>query len=589
MRGLVPWRVEREPRVLTGSVPDPRGTWKRFVVLLWRARLPIVLIIVLFIVSKFSIDVGLDQMQYTGAIIAGDVSVATVALLMAAMLVGWALDSVSGLLAGIIEQLINRNLRRLVWRHVVRLPLAFFRDAPPREMVSRITTDPDSMGRFVMRTLYPLILSLYTIYAVAVRVFEFDARLTLMIVGFVPVLMFLGWAVGRLQYFAQRDVTVRNAGLTQRLAEYVAHIPLIKAFAVTAREQQHGDAMIGDLYRANVRTGIVSAVSYSLFSTVGLMQTAGLIAVGVFLIGRGELSVPEWVAFFLYAGTVANNISSLTGAWEQAKSVQGTTARVAEIVYARGESGGTTPMPRGDGDIEFDALTFGFDGQPVLQDVTVTFPQSKLTVVVGPSGSGKSTLLRLLQRMHTPSSGRIRLHGRPVSEYELAGYRSAFASAGQDAPIVDGTVRENLLLGDDQVRTDQELEAALRLHADDAFLANLPEGLDSQTGDYGSKLSGGQRHRLCLARVLLRDAPFILLDEPTAALDADAERDALDEIRAATQGRTSILVAHTPAALAIADHVIVVENGRITASGAPESVASDSEFLREAFMKRDER
>lgn len=583
----VPWRAEDEPRVLPGSVPDPRGTWRRFAVLLWRARLPIVLIIVLFIVSANAVNIGLDQTKYTAAIIAGDVSVGTVGLLIVAMLLGWLLGSVQGLLTGIIEQIINRNLRRLVWRRVVRLPLSFFHRTPPREAVSRITTDPDAMGQFVMRTVYPFIMSLYTVGAVGMRVFEFDWRLTLVIVGFVPVLVFLSWAVGRFQFFTQRDVTVRNAGLTQRLAEYVANIPLIKAFAVTAREQQHGDAMIGDLYRANVRTGIVSAVSAGLFSTVGLIQTVVLIAAGVFLINQGTLSVPQWVAFFLYAATVTNSISGITGTWERAKAVQGITARVAEIVDAPSESGGTERMPPGDSDIVLDHVSFGFDGEMILHDLTHTFAQGKLTVVVGPSGSGKSTLLRLLQRLYPPASGEIRVHGRPISDYELGAHRAAFASAGQDAPIVDGTVRENLLLGNDAEFTDDELVTALRLHAGDDFLANLPEGLDTLTGDYGSKLSGGQRHRICLARALLRRAPFILLDEPTAALDAESEREALDEIRASTRGRTTILVAHTPAAVTIADEVVVIEDGRIAASGRPDAVAAQNEFVREAFQSGD--
>lgn len=583
-------RARRATEVPAEVVTDPRGTWRRFAVLLWRARLPVVLIVVLLVVSKFAVDIGLDQTQYTAAIIAGDVSVGAVTMLVVAMVVSWALGSVSGLLSDIIEQIINRNLRRLVWRRVVKLPASFFHDAPPRETVSRITTDTDDMGRFLMTTVYPLLISAYTIFAIAGRVGQFDLRLSLVIIGFVPVLMFLSWAVGRLQYFTRRDVAIRNAGLTQRLAEYVAQIGLIKAFAVTAREQQRGDAYIGDLYRARIRTGIVGAISTSLFTTVGLIQTVVLIAVGVALINADAITTPNWVAFFLYSATATGSISGLTGAWQQAKAIQGTTARVAEIVDATPEGGGTVPMPAGGSEIALQEVRYRFDEDDVLREVTHTFPRGRLTVVVGPSGSGKSTLLRMIQRIYPPDAGEVRVHGEDAAGFELTSYRDAFASVGQDGPIVSGTIRENLLLGSDRQIPDAELIDALCLHADRRFLHNLPDGLDTQVGDFGDKLSGGQRHRIAIARALLRDdASFILLDEPTAALDSASARDALREIRAATRGRTAILVAHTPAAIEIADEVVVIEDGRITASGTPDQVREDNEFVREAFGGQGER
>lgn len=579
-------RAQRDTEVPAEVVTDPRGTWRRFAVLLWRARLPVVLIVILFVVSKFAVDIGLDQTQYTAAIIAGDVSVAAVTMLVVAMLVSWALGSVSGLLTDVIEQIINRNLRRLVWRRVVKLPASFFHDAPPRETVSRITTDPDDMGRFLMATVYPLLISAYTIFAIAGRVGQFDLRLSLVIIGFVPVLMFLSWAVGRLQYFTRRDVAIRNAGLTQRLAEYVAAIGLIKAFAVTGREQQRGDAYIGTLYRARIRTGIVGAISTSLFTTVGLIQTVVLIAVGVALINAGAITTPNWVAFFLYSATATGSIGGLTGAWQQAKAIQGTTARVAEIVDATPEGGGSVPMAPGGSDISLRDVRYRYEDEDVLRGVSHTFARGQLTVVVGPSGSGKSTLLRMIQRIYLPDSGDVIVHGRAAEDFELSSYRDAFANVGQDGPIVSGTIRENLLLGSDREIPDVELVDALCLHADRRFLHNLPDGLDTQVGDFGAKLSGGQRHRIAIARALLRDSPFILLDEPTAALDSASALDALREIRAATRGRTAILVAHTPAAIEIADEVVVIEDGRITAAGHPDQVRASNEFVREAFHAR---
>jgi len=577
------WRAEKDPRVNRAIVTDPRGTWRRFAVLLWRSRLPIVLIVILFVVSKSMVDVGLDQTKYTAQMIAGDVSVEVVMLLVVAMLVSWALGTVSGLLAGIIQQLINRNLRRLVWRSIVRLPASFFQQAPPREAVSRITTDTEDMGRFLMVTVYPMVIAAYSTYAVAARVAQYDLRLSGVIIAFVPLQVLLSWGIGRFEFYTKRDVTVRNASLTQRLAEYVANIPLIKMFAVAQRERQRGNGLIRDLYQARVRTGVVSAVSTSLFSAVGLVQTVLLIAVGVYLINEGAIQTPQWVAFFLYSGTVSTSVGGLITSWTAVKAIQGTTARIAEIVYAKPESSGTAPMPTGGSDIVVEGLSYAYDGEQVITDLTHTFARNKLTVVVGPSGSGKSTLVRLMLRLHEPTAGQVIVHGRPAPAFELTSYRAAFACVGQDGPIISGTVRENLTLGSDRTFDDDQLIEALCLDGDRDFLANLPDGLDTQAGDYGSKLSGGQRHRIAIARALLRDAPFVVLDEPTAALDSTAEMQALQRIRYATQGRTTILIAHRPAAVAVADEVVVVEDGRVTAAGTPDEVATRSAFIREAF------
>lgn len=228
------WRQTSRSQLDAAIVPRVRGTWKRFATLLWRSRLPIVSLVVLFVVSKYAVDFGLDQTRYTAQIIAGDVSVEVVLLLLAAVLVGWLLSSLASLLRGVIEQIINRNLRRLVWRHLMRLPLAFFGEAPPREAVSRVTTDTNTLGAFIMKQLYPVIVSLYTTYSVAMRLLEYDARLSIAVVSLVPVLILLAWVLGKFQFFAQRDETVRNANLTQRLAEWVSNIPLIKPSASNA-------------------------------------------------------------------------------------------------------------------------------------------------------------------------------------------------------------------------------------------------------------------------------------------------------------------------------------------------------------------
>jgi len=507
-------------------------------------------------------------------------------LLLGTVIAAVVIGSLTGVFADIITQMINRNLRRLVWGEVLRMPMHSFRTAPPGELISRITTDTESLGFFVMRTLYPIATAAYTTFAVLARLFEYDPRLSWAMLGTVPVLLLLTWIVGQFQYVTSKDVATRTTSLTERLAEHVVNIPLIKSFGVTARERQRADHLISNLYSSQIRLGVVSSVSVALFSGVGLLQTVVVIATGVLLLNSGDLTTQEWVTFFLYSVTISGIVTTLTSAWSEIKTVQGTTARIAEIVDGESEHSGDADAPTQPADLVFEDVSFSYGGTRILQNVSHVFRRGSFTVLVGPNGSGKSTLLSLVQRLHEPTDGRITLDGAPIRDFRLDGYRSTLSSAPQDVPIVSGTVRSTLLVGVSGDPSDERLSEALELGCGSDFLSRLPQGLDTAVGEFGVALSGGQRQRIALARALLRDSGTVLLDEPTAAMDATTTRFVLRAVREATAGRTVIMVAHTPLAVEIADEVVVLEEGRITGVGDPASLVMDNSFFRDLEQGR---
>lgn len=330
-----------------------------------------------------------------------------------------------------------------------------------------------------------------------------------------------------------------------------------------------------------MRVGVIDSISRTLRTTVGLLQTLIVIAVGVRLLDTGDLSTEGWTAFFLYSASVAGISASFTGLWEAMKGVQGTTARVGDIVDAEPERGGSRQLPPGTSDIVVKDVSFTYHGTAVLPNVSVRFKKGTVTALVGPSGSGKSTLLTLLQRLYEPTTGEICVHDAPLAEYPLDELRTAVRAVSQRGFLVSGTIRDNVLLGVSREVEDDEVLDALCVGGDRSFLANLPAGLDTEVGAYGDKLSGGQRHRVALARALLLDTPFLLLDEPTAALDGLANLVVLQDVRRRSQGRTVIITAHTPAALEVADSVVVLEQGRVTAQGSVDEVYAESGFVRD--------
>lgn len=566
-----------------------KGTWRRFALLLWRAGIPIPLIVVLFLVSKYAVDIGLDKTKYSAAIIAGDVSARTVGLLVTAVLIAWALGSVTTFLSGLADQLISRNLRRMVWRKILHLPLSFFSDTPPREVVSRITTDTETMGRYLMTTVYPFLVSIYTTYAVAARLFEYDPRLTWAVIALVPLLVVLNWVVGKFQFLTQRDVALRRSSLTQRIGEGVSAIPVIKSFGVIRREGQRGDSFIHGLYDATVRQLWIQNGSQGLFRGIGLLQTVVVIGTGVYLMNHGQLTTAQWVAFFMYSVQLSGVISTITGLWSSTKSQQGTIARVSEIVDVPGESQTGEPFTPGSADIRLDDVSFtyrtgaGHERSTALRHISHTFRAGTVTAVLGPSGSGKSSLLAIIDRLYSPDAGQITIGGRPADDFALDSYRAGIGFVGQSGPIISGTIRDNLLLGADRPHPDIEMLDALSIGSStrDMMSTGLPDGLDTQVGDYGSWLSGGQRRRVLLARAVLQNPRFLLLDEPTAGLDTGAAEDVHRAIRAVSAGRTVILVSHDLRALDIVDEGIVLSRGRITAAGDPGHLRACCAFLQD--------
>lgn len=316
-----------------------------------------------------------------------------------------------------------------------------------------------------------------------------------------------------------------------------------------------------------------------------------VLGVGGYRVAAGTLSVADLVTFILYLFMMLMPLATAFSAVITVRTALGALARIEEVLDLPTEDDGEPALPpqRVGGSpsdpapavVTFEEVSFTYRGrQPVLEDVTFAVPRGSTTAIVGPSGAGKSTLLTLIERFYAPDQGTIALDGTDIRALPRPELRSRIGYVEQDAPMLAGTIKDNLLLAAPQTDETRCREVLADVNLLDR-IEQHPDGLDAVVGDDGVGLSGGERQRLAIARALIGDAPLLLLDEPTASLDGRNERAMHHAIRSAAVGRTVMIVAHRLATVVEADQIIVLDAGRITATGTHTELLSTSALYQD--------
>jgi ABC-type multidrug transport system fused ATPase/permease subunit len=484
--------------------------------------------------------------------------------------------------------MLTRDLRERLFNHLQRLALLHHSRMPVGESVYRLEADAACLEQFLLRGVFPMTFSAMTLIVMFGILVKINVSLALVSLSVLPFMfVWIRWGGRRLRPGAERTKQLESR-LTARLHESFAAIRLIKSFAREPYESARFSGAANEAMRARV----LLSTKESIFSVVvGALTVIGstlVIVDGGLLVLHGRLTVGALLVALAYLGFVygpLSGIANTAGTIQQALASAGRVRQTLALTPEHHEGGQRAP-DRFKGDVTFEQVSFAYDGKRVLVDVSFSVGPGELVALVGPSGAGKTTLVSLIPRFYEPSSGTVRIDGIDVARIRLADLRQQIAIVLQDTVIMAGTVMDNLLYGRLEATPAEIRQAAIAAHAHD-FIMAMPRGYDTEIGTAGAGLSGGQKQRISMARAFLKDAPILILDEPTAALDTISEREVFAGLSQLRAGRTTFVIAHRLSTVRNADRIFVMDSGRIVATGTHRELLQTSGLYRELASQLD--
>jgi ATP-binding cassette subfamily B protein len=475
------------------------------------------------------------------------------------------------------------DLRARLFQHLQALGLHHHTMTGTGDAVYRIDVDAYAIENLVMSGLFPLATSVTTLLVMFTILASLEMSVALLSLAVVPFLYL------SLRYYTRtmvpriERVKELESKLIERLYEVFAAIRLVKSFARERYEADRYGRSGSDVMRSRIAITWQESLFAVLVSTITLVGTALVVIAGGIHVLRGRMTVGELTVVIAYLGAVYGPLSSIAHTTGQLQGAMAGARRVRSMLAMLPETTEEADAIDADavrGEIRFEGVGFVYpDGTRVLDGIDFAATPGEMVALVGLTGAGKTTLVSLIPRFYDATSGRVLVDGLDVRKYRLRSLREKIAIVLQDPVLLAGSIAENLRYGRLDA-TDEEVEEAARAAHAHEFVSRLPKKYETQIAEAGGGLSGGERQRLSVARAILKNAPILILDEPTSSLDAISEEIVFAALRRLRSGRTTIVIAHRLSTVRDADRILVLDGGRIAAQGRHDDLLKSSQLYR---------
>jgi ABC-type multidrug transport system fused ATPase/permease subunit len=478
------------------------------------------------------------------------------------------------------------DMRNALYAHLVRMSFGFYDRHQTGQLMSRATVDLQAVRFFLGYGLIFFFQHILTIVGVTAVMLYLEWRLALVALAVTPLIVALAYRYSHVSHPILRDVQQKMADVATVAEENIVGVHVVKAFAQEGAEQRKFATRSEAVFDRSVEANRQRAIYVPLLSFVPLLAQAAVLLIGGWMVVRNTISIGDFFRFNIFVTMLIMPLRML-GMWiGQAQRATASGERMFQVLDEPedvADAPDAIDLPPGPGHLRYEGVSFGYDpDRLVLEGIDLEIEPGRTVALIGHTGSGKTTLAGLVPRFYDVTTGRVTVDGHDVRSVTLSSLRSEIGVVAQDPFLFSATVRENIAFGAPWAE-DADVERAARLAQAHEFIAELPDGYETVIGERGITLSGGQRQRIAIARALIVDPRVLILDDATASVDATTEALIRAGLREAMEGRTTLIIAHRLSTIALADELVVLDDGGIAARGTHDDLLASTAVYREIY------
>lgn len=507
----------------------------------------------------------------------------TLVIVVAALVLQAVFSGMAYFFMRMLGERVVANMRKYLWEHVLHLKIPFFDSHETGDTMSRITQDTSIVKELVTDHLVSFVTGMFSIIGAVGILLWIDWKMTLLMLVSVPLAIIAMLPLGAKMHKISKANQDQLARFSGQLGRILSNIRLVKATQAEAKENTEGEKSIEALYGYGIKEAKILAFLSPIMTLIMMVVLILIFGYGGAQIAAGHISAGELVAIMIYLVQIIIPFTQMATFFTALQKALGATERIQQIIREPIEQFDGANLPTTLQPLTFNEVAFNYGEKSVLHNMSFTIPAGKTTAFVSQSGGGKTTMFSLIERFYEVSAGAIEYGKSNIETFDLAKWRGLIGYVSQEAPLLNGTIRDNLLYGNPQANEQQLKEALLAANAWD-FVNKLSDALNTQVGENGIKLSGGQKQRLAIARAILRNPQILLLDEATSNLDNESEREVQAALTHLMKGRTTIVIAHRLSTITNADQILVFEEGKLSGKGTHDELIQHHAYYKQLWQ-----